>query len=56
MKNITFESLFSFDISPYAHRKTFKAGEHILKEGETIDSLIFMEEGRTKCCMSHENG
>lgn len=48
--------IFSFDISPFVTKRKYDAGDCIFEEGIELDELIFLEEGRAKCCSLNENG
>ena len=50
------QELFSFDIMPYVSQRIIRAGEYILHEGEKMKELIYLEKGKAKCGITHENG
>ncbi len=47
---------FSFDIRPFTAVKVFESDEYILREGEPPQFLYYLEEGRAKLFLSHQNG
>lgn len=47
---------FSMDIRPYMELMLFKKGEHICRDGEDINYLMFFVEGKAKVYLSLHNG
>jgi CRP/FNR family putative post-exponential-phase nitrogen-starvation transcriptional regulator len=47
---------FSKDIKPYMELFLFNRGDHICREGETLDYLFFLVEGKAKVYTSLSNG
>ncbi len=53
---MTIEEYFSFSIAPFTSRRMFDADDVMIKEGESTQTLFFLEEGRAKIYLSHQNG
>lgn len=56
VEEFNINELFSKDIKPYVELFLFKKGEHICKEGESINYLFFLVEGKGKVYSSLSNG
>jgi len=50
------DKIFSGDMSPWLSERRYFAGDRILREWQEVNELIFLDSGRAKCFISHENG
>ena len=56
MERKSLGELFSFDITPYASPVRYPSGAVIFPEWQKATQLLYLEEGKARCTMSHENG
>ena len=56
MERKSLGELFSFDITPYASPVRYPSGTVIFPEWQKATQLLYLEEGKARCTMSHENG
>lgn len=56
MNQYSFQSFFSFDISPFVQVCAFEKGEYIFQESSLPESLYYMVEGKAKLYVTHKNG
>ncbi|MBE5874895.1 MAG: cyclic nucleotide-binding domain-containing protein, partial [Lachnospiraceae bacterium] len=52
----TLQNIFGVDISPYVTIREFEPDEFLIREGERLDYLFYLMEGRAKLFLSQENG
>ena len=56
MERKSLGELFSFDITSYASPVRYPSGTVIFPEWQKATQLLYLEEGKARCTMSHENG
>ncbi|MBD8028233.1 transcriptional regulator YeiL [Ureibacillus sp. Re31] len=56
IEKYSFQSFFSFDISPFVQVCEFEKGEYIFQESSLPESLYYMVEGKAKLYVTHKNG